>query len=190
MLLDLLEGIGPGLLLAHHEQRHGGIGELLEHRGEGRFQADLEIERAGRDDLLDMLHQRHAADDAHRPALQRGDGILRLDRRAVVEDHSGAQREAPDHAIVALRPALDHLRPRPQRGIEREEHVVDHVAMAGGLGRGGPYRIEDLEIGLRHEAQDGLGRGGLRPRDEEAENRKSGAQRHEFPPESLSKPRG
>ena len=39
------------------------------------------------------------------------------------------------------------------RNVEREQHVVDHVAVVAHDVRGGPDRIEDLEVGVVDDAE-------------------------------------
>ena len=78
--------------------------------------------------------------------LIEGSDVGRGDRRAVVPLEPVAQLEGPGELVVAHRPALDHLRLRLELGVEREQRVVDQVAVVADDVGGGPDRIEDLQI--------------------------------------------
>ena len=150
---DLRIGIDQPFLLAQDEERILGRRQGQQHWPKRPLQPDLEALPAGRDDRVGEQHHGLTRRNAGRPALDRGHGVLRLDRRAVAEFEPVAQLERPHQIVRADGIGIDHLRLRRQRRVEREQHVVDHVAVVAGDVRRREERVEDLEIGLWHEAQ-------------------------------------
>ena len=72
---------------------------------------------------------------------------------AVMELQAVAQREGVGELVVAELALVDHLRLDLELRVDREQRVVDHVAVvAGDVGRGRD-RIEDAQIRLRHELE-------------------------------------
>jgi hypothetical protein len=70
-----------------------------------------------------------------------------------VELQAVAQREAPLPLVGAHRPFFDHLRLDAALLVGAEERVVDHVAVVPGHVLRGPDRVEDVEVRVRHDAQ-------------------------------------
>ena len=90
--------------------------------------------------------------------LSEGTTSVGRDRRAVMEFQPVAQGEGPGELVVGGRPLVDHLRLDLEVAVQREQRVVDHVAVvAHDVGRR-PDRIEDLQIGVIDHPQ-----GRLRP---------------------------
>src|SRR3546814_15977916 len=75
-----------------------------------------------------------------------------------------------------FRSSFRHLRLRLQILVEREQRVVDHIAVvAGDIGRR-PDRVDVLEIGVRNDLEGGFGRtpaGSRNERNGERRDRKS-----------------
>ena len=102
------------------------------------------------------------------PPPQRGDHVVRLQRLAVVEGDTLAQREGPHQAVGAHRPFVDEHRARHEPGVRREQrllHVVDDVRLGADRVR---HRVERerAEV-IRHlvgPAWARLGRGETRER--------------------------
>ena len=149
---DLLADRQLGDPLGHDEQRHRRrLGERLQHQAEGLLEHDAEGA------VVDRVHRlRHPGEQAALhvlvgEALDRGQDISRSDRRSVVPLEPVAQLEGPGELVVAHRPALDHLRLRLELGVEREQLVVDQVAVVAHDVGGGPHRIDNLEIRMHHD---------------------------------------
>src|SRR5207245_3471547 len=100
---DLGVGIDQPLLLAHDEKRIFRRGQRQQHRSEWFLQPDLETLRPAGDDLFGVTKHRLAGRDAGSPTLDRGDGVLALDRGTVAELQLVAQSEAPDKLVRAER---------------------------------------------------------------------------------------
>ena len=148
---------------ARDEQRIFRTRQRLQHQAERLVEANLERVGARGHDFLRELHHRHAGRDALGKAQDRRDHVLRRHRLAVVELESRAQLERPVEAVGALRVALDHLRLRHELAVQREQRVVDHVAVIAGDVVRRLNGVQDLEIRLRHEAQHRLRVRGRRP---------------------------
>ena len=114
-----------------------------------------DLEGPGIDDLvlLQRLRELLAHRVARRPALQRGDAILRRHRLAVVPFQPVAQLEGPGQAVVAGRPAVDHLRLDLELLVHGEQRVVEHVAVIARDVGAAPDRIEHLHVGMHDDAQ-------------------------------------
>ncbi len=154
VLFDLLVRVGLGDALGHDEGHVGTrLAERLEHETAGLAQEDAEGVGRRRIHALHELHQRRAHRIALAPALQRGDHVLARDRLAVVELQALAQLEGPQPVVAALGPALDHLRLDLGAFVGAEQRVVDHVAVVAAHVGGGPDRIQDRQVGVRHHAQ-------------------------------------
>ncbi len=140
-------GSALGHPLGHHERHVGArLAERFEHQPVGLLQHHL--------DRLGVRRRRarptygHAASGPSNrgaPALERGDAVGGRHRLAVVPFQAVAQGEGPGELVGADRPAVDHLRLDLQLVVEREQRVVDHVAVVSGDQRRGPDRVEDLE---------------------------------------------
>ena len=129
------------------------LGQRLQHHAVGLLQHDLEGPVVDRLHLLGLLAQQAAQRVLVGEALDRRQHVRRGDRLAVMPLQALAQLEGPGELVVAHRPALDHLRPRLELGVEREERVVDQVAVvADDVGRR-PDRIDDLEIRVHDDLQ-------------------------------------
>ena len=89
---------------------------------------------------------------ARRPAPQRGNAVGRRHAGAVGERQAIAQLERIGEPVIRLVPAADHLGLRRERGIEREQIVVDHPAVDRGDRAGGPDRIEHPQVRVHHRA--------------------------------------
>jgi predicted amidohydrolase YtcJ len=107
----------------------------------------------GRVHALHELEQRAAHGVALAPALQAGDDVVAGDRLAVVEFQALAQLEGPQPVVGAFGPALDHLRLDLGVLVGAEQGVVDHVAVVAAHVGGGPDRVQDGQVGVRHDAQ-------------------------------------
>ncbi len=70
-----------------------------------------------------------------------------------MEGQALAQREGPHLGVGRGGVLVDHLRLRLAGHVHAEQRVVDHVAVVARDERGGPDRIQDLQVGLRHHAQ-------------------------------------
>jgi hypothetical protein len=66
---------------------------------------------------------------------------------------SVAQRERVLHAFWRDARPIDHLRFNLRLLVRAEEGVIHKIAVVPGYVGGRPDRIEDLQIGLRHEAK-------------------------------------
>ncbi|MNC86852.1 hypothetical protein D3C83_25380 [compost metagenome] len=64
-----------------------------------------------------------------------------------------AQRERVGQLVRAEFPLVHHLRLDLELRIDREERVIDHVAVVARDIRGGRDRIEDAQVGLGNELQ-------------------------------------
>ena len=103
--------------------------------------------------LSTKRHQQLAHAVVLAPALDRGDRVLGRDGLAVVPQQAVAQREGVGQVVVADLVAVDHLRLDLEILVQREQRIVDHIAVvAADIGRG-PDRIDDLQIGMHHHAQ-------------------------------------
>ena len=138
---------------ARDEQRIFRTRERLEDQSKRLVQTNLESVGAGCHDLFRELHHRHAGRDALRKTQNRRHHVLRRHRLAIVKLESRAQLERPVEAVGALRIALDHLRLRHELAVQREQRVVNHVAVIAGDVVRGLNGVQDLEVGLRHDAQ-------------------------------------
>ncbi len=156
VVVDLLAGVGLGDLLRHDEGVARRLAQRLQHDAGRRLEHDLE--GLGIDGFdVDHLGPEHLPQRiAHRPALERGDDVRRRDRRAVVEFETVAQGEGPGELVVAHLPRVDHLRLDLEIAVQREQRVVDHVAVVADDVGGRPDRIEDLEIGVVDHSQSRL----------------------------------
>jgi hypothetical protein len=164
VVVDLLERIGLGYLLGHDEGGARGLTQRLQHDAGRRLELDLEGLGIERLDVGDLGPQQLAVRRAHRPAPERRHDVLRRDRRAVVEFEPVAQGEGPGQLVRRGRPLVDHLRLDLEVAVQREQRVVDHVAVVAHDVGGGPDRIEDLEIRMVDDAEGRLrlGRAGQR----------------------------
>ncbi|MCJ2090412.1 hypothetical protein MKK88_31190 [Methylobacterium sp. E-005] len=64
-----------------------------------------------------------------------------------------AQSQPPEQAIPLDNVSGDHLRMRHVGVVNPVQGVEDHEAVVAGDERGGDDRVEESEIGLRHEAE-------------------------------------
>ena len=162
-ILDLLEGIGLGDALGHDEGVARGLAQRLQHDAGRRLEQDLEGLGIDRLHVIDLGPQHLAQRIAHRPALERGHDVLGRDRRAVMEFQPVAQGEGPGELVVGGRPLVDHLRLDLEIAVQREQRVVDQVAVVAHDVRGGPDRIDDLQVGVIDDPQRRLRLRGARP---------------------------
>ena len=100
-----------------------------------------------------MRHEELAEAILLSPALQRLHAVFRQDRLPVVPSQAVAQRERVLHAVGRHGGPIDHLRFDLKVLVCAEERVVHKIAVVARDVGGRPDRIEDLQIGLRHEAQ-------------------------------------
>ena len=100
-----------------------------------------------------MRHQQLAETILLSPALQRLHTVFRQDRLPVMPSEAVAQRERVLHAVRRHTRPIDHLRSNLRVLVRAEEGVVDEIAVVARDVGGRPDRIEDLQIGLRHEAK-------------------------------------
>ena len=131
-----------------------GLAERLEHERERLLQHEREGLVVDRRPSRRQLGR--APGPARRACAQRSSEAMQSAERtgcAVMELEAVAQREGVGELVVAERPGIDHLRLRLEVLVEREQRVVDHVAVvARDVGRG-PDRIEAAQIRLRDELQ-------------------------------------
>ena len=152
-LLDLLVGGRVGEALGHDERHIGrGLAQRLEHEAAGLAQENAELVRRRRVHALDEAHELLAHRVALAPALQGGDDVFAGHGFAVMEFEPFAQREAPQALIRAHAPLVHHLRLHPALLVGAEQRVVHHVAMVAGHVLRGPDRVEDVQVGVRHDA--------------------------------------
>ena len=100
-----------------------------------------------------MRHEELAEAILLSPALQRLHAVFRQDRLPVVPSQAVAQRERVLHAVWRHAGPIDHLRLDLRLLVRAEEGVVHKIAVVARDVGGRPDRIEDLQIGLRHEAK-------------------------------------
>jgi hypothetical protein len=79
--------------------------------------------------LGDEGHELLAHRIARAPALDRGDAVLGRHRLAVVPFEAVAQGEGPGELVGRDLVLVDHLRLDGELLVEREQRVVDHVAV-------------------------------------------------------------
>ena len=153
LLGDLLAGRRLGEPLRHHEGHIGrGLGDRLQHQAVGLLQFQHDGLGVGRLDAGGEIHQLLAHIVHAAPALQRGDAILRGNRRAVMPFQAVAQREGVGQLVVGDFP-VRHLRLDLEVGIGRQQRVVDHVAVvAGDVGRG-EQGIDDAQVRMHLHQQ-------------------------------------
>ncbi len=152
---DLLGRVDGGEALGHDdEDRRPELRQGLEHEPVGPLQADDEGPVVRRLQGVGARHQGLSEAVALRPAPDRRDAVAAPHRLAVVESQALAQPEGPAPPVLLDRVALDHLRLRRELRVEAVELVEHHErVVARDVGRG-RHRIDDGEVGLRHEAQD------------------------------------
>ena len=96
------------------------------------------------------------------PALERLRAVLGHHRLSVVPLEAVAQREGVLHPVLRDAVLVDHLGAHLQLLVGAEQRVIHQVGVvARDVGRR-PHRVEDLEVGLGHEAERAarfLGRG-------------------------------
>ena len=100
-----------------------------------------------------MRHEELAEAILLSPALQRLHAVFRHDRLPVVPSQAVAQRERVLHAVRRHGGPIDHLRLDLKVLVRAEQGVVHEIAVVARDVGGRPDRIEDLQIGLRHEAK-------------------------------------
>ena len=104
--------------------------------------------------------------------------VGRAHRLTVVKLEAVAQVERIGQFVVADLPGVDHLRLRTKVAVHAEQGVVDEIAEVAGDVDADELRIDDRQIGMRHEPQDlaaialrlsrEYGQGGQAEGDEEA----------------------
>ena len=87
------------------------------------------------------------------PALQRLHAVFRQNRLPVVPSEAVAQCERVLHAVRRHGGPIDHLRFDLRVLVRAEESVVHKIAVVTRDVGSRPDRIEDLQAGLRHEAE-------------------------------------
>ena len=100
-----------------------------------------------------MRHEELAEAILLSPALQRLHTVFRQDRLPIVPSEAVAQRERVLHAVRRHGGPIDHLRFDLKVLVRAEERVVHKIAVVARDVGGRPDRIEDFQIGLRHEAE-------------------------------------
>ncbi len=131
----------------------GRLGERLQHQAERLLEHDLERFVVDRRHGLGRLGQQAAQRVLVGEAFDRRQHIGRRDGLAVVPFEAVAQLEGPGELVIAHRPALDHLRLGLELVVEREQRVVDQVAVVAHDVGGGPDRIEDFQIRVHDHPQ-------------------------------------
>ena len=158
---DLLSWRRLGDPLGHHEgDVRGGLAEGLQHQPRGLLEDDLEGFRAGDLEVLHEAHHLLAHGVLRPPALDRRHAILGGDGLAVMPHQPVAQRHGVGELVGAHLVLVHHLWADLALGVHGEERVVNHVTVVShDVGRG-PDGVQDLEVGVHHDAQDGLRLGG------------------------------
>jgi hypothetical protein len=87
------------------------------------------------------------------PALQRLHAVFRNDGLPIVPSQAVAQRERVLHAVRRNCGPIDHLRLDPKLLVRAEQGVVHEITVVARDVGGRPDRIENLQIGLCHEAK-------------------------------------
>ncbi|MCY1227568.1 hypothetical protein D9M72_398440 [compost metagenome] len=153
-VVDLLVGRRGGHARRHDEGRvRRRLAQRVEHHAEGLLEDEPEAVGIDRLGLVQGGEHLLAQAVALAPSLERGEHVVRGDGLAVMEGQALAQREGPGLAVGAGRELVDHLRQHLALGVHAEERVVHHVAVVARDEGGGPDRVEDLQVGLWHEAQ-------------------------------------
>ena len=184
---NLLGDRSLGDPLGHDEGRNGGrLGQRLQHHAIGLLQDDLEGPVVERLHFLGLLAQQAAQRILGGEAPDRRQNVRRRHRLAVMPLQALAQLEGPGELVVAHRPALDHLRPRLELGIEREQRVVDEIAVIADDVGGCPDRIDDLEIRLHDDFQRLAGLGLGRRCGEQRDGGEQGTTQHEGLPQLMA----
>ena len=154
VVVDLLERVGLGDLLGHHEGHGGGrLAQRVEDEAERLLEDDLEGLGIDRLHRADRRHHLLAEGVAGAPALDRGDAVLGGDGRPVMPFEAVAQREGPGQLVGRGLVLVDHLRLDARIGILGEQGVIDHVAVVSGDEGGRPDRVQDLQIGMGDHLQ-------------------------------------
>ena len=148
--------LGRGREAGGQDEGHdgGGLGQGLQHQAKGFAQLEHEGPLVGRLQPLRGRQEKLAERITVAPALEGHHAVLGGHRLAVVELQAVAQREAPFAAVLAARPLVHHLRLDLAVAVQREERVVDQVAI-GAVGdvAGVARHIENAEVRVRDEAQ-------------------------------------
>ena len=151
MISVSFEGIGLRQPLRHDERSlHG---NRVDQQRERPLQGDLDGPVVRHAPGIHRFRGRLAEGVAHRPAGKARRTILRAHRFTVVPLQALAQLDQIRPAIVRHRVALGHLRLRLQAGVHAEQRVPHHPAVIYGHRRGGDDRVQQCQVGLRHEAQ-------------------------------------
>ena len=151
---NLLERVGVGEPLRHHEQRQARhLAEAVEEQRKRLLEPDREAFLAIRLDLVEHGRERLPVPVARHPALDRGDAVGAAHRRAVMEAEPVAQPELISELVGRNAVVADHLRVRRELGVDREQRVEHHVAVVSRDVCGRPHRIEDAQIRLGDKAQ-------------------------------------
>ncbi len=155
LAVDLLEGVGVGHLLRHHERNlRRRLAERVEHQAVGLLQNHLEGLGV---DFLEFLHEVHEL-LAHRvagaPALDGSDAVLGRHRLAVVPLEAVAQGEGPDRLVGGYVVLVDHLRFDGVVLVRRKQRVVDEVAVIARDVSRRPDRIQDRQVAVLDELDD------------------------------------
>src|SRR5262245_13171058 len=100
-----------------------------------------------------MGHEELAEAILFSPALQRFHTVFRHDRLPVVPAQAVAQRECILHSVRGDGSPIDHLRSDLKALIRTEQGIINQIAVVARDVGGRPNRIEDFQIGVRHEAK-------------------------------------
>jgi len=170
-LLDLLVRIGHRDPLRHHE---GHIRVLLAERSDGQSPGVLERHHDGavvrRHHGIDPLHEELSEHVALAPALDGRHAVLGGHRSPVMPVEAVAERDGVNEPVVAQGIAFGHLRLDVEIRIRGEQRVIDRIAVIAGDERGGPDRVDVLQIRVDRHIQLGLTR--RREGEGEAERRR------------------
>jgi hypothetical protein len=138
-----------------HHERHIArrLSQRLEHGPEafGEFKRECLLVNGGYG--LRMRHEELAEAILLSPALQRLHAILRHDRLPVVPLEAVTQCEGVLHAIRRDGGPANHLRFDLKALVRAEQGIVNEVAVVARDVGGRPNRVEDFQIGVRHEAK-------------------------------------
>ena len=153
-LLDLLVGGGARDTGRHHERDVARrLADRLQHGPEALAQLERERLAVHGRDLGGVGGQQPAKAVLLHPALERFGAILGDHGLPVMPLEPVTQGERVLHAITRDGVLVHHLRLDLELLVGAKQRVVDQVGVVAGDIRGGPHRVQDLEVGLGDEAQ-------------------------------------
>ena len=153
-LLDLLVRGGARDTGRHHERDVARrLADRLQHGPEALAQLERERLAVHGRNLGGVGGQQPAKAVLLHPALERFGAILGDHGLPVMPLEPVTQGERVFHAITRDGMLVHHLRLDLELLVGAKQCVVDQVGVVAGDIRGGPHRVQDLEVGLGDEAQ-------------------------------------